>query len=143
VATVEPFYKSPDAGIRKVVVYALGALPGHAQLPTLRDALRDPEADVRWNAAVALARHGSADGVGVIGQMLDRSYLEQTVRRDIRRDVQPDTEVDPVAEVIISGLRAVAALRDTSLKPSIEALSQQDRNMKVRQAAMEALRAIG
>ena len=139
VATVEPFYKSPDAGVRKMVVYALGALPGDSQLATLREAVRDPEADVRWNAAVALARHGSADGVAVLGQMLDRSYLEKTVKRD----VQPDADVDPVAEVMISGLRAAAVLKAPSLRSSMETLSQRDPNMKVRQAALEALREIG
>ncbi len=68
-----PLYDDGDAGIRKMVVYALGALPGDDQLETLRRALRDETADVRWNAAVALARHGNADGVPVLGQMLDRS----------------------------------------------------------------------
>ncbi len=37
VAKLVPFYESKDAGIRKMVVYALGALPGEAQLPTLLD----------------------------------------------------------------------------------------------------------
>ena len=32
VPTLQPLYESPDAGIRKMVVYALGALPGDAQL---------------------------------------------------------------------------------------------------------------
>ena len=52
-----------DAGIRKMVVYALGALPGDAQIDTLRTALQDSTPDVRWNAAVALARHGRSEGV--------------------------------------------------------------------------------
>ena len=35
VARLAPLYDSEDAGIRKMVVYALGALPGEAQVPTL------------------------------------------------------------------------------------------------------------
>jgi HEAT repeat protein len=128
-----------DAGIRKMVVYALGALPGDAQQPTLRAALRDDVPDVRWNAAVALARHGNHDGVPVLKQMLDRQYVEQTVKRDVR----PDTDEDPIADVMISGLRAAASLKDDALRPSIESLSQQDRSMKVRQAAIEALKTMG
>ena len=31
VPTLEPLYESPDGGVRKIVVYALGALPGEAQ----------------------------------------------------------------------------------------------------------------
>lgn len=139
VQTVEPFYKSGDAGVRKMVVYALGALPGDAQIPTLVEAIGDPEVDVRWNAALALARHGRNEGRGIIGQMLDRPYVEQTVKREVR----PDVEVDPVAEVIISGLRAAAALKDPSLKAPIETLSKQDPSMKVRQAALEALNLMG
>jgi HEAT repeat protein len=139
VPRLQPLYGSSDPGIRKMAVYALGALPGDAQQVTLRTALQDSAADVRWNAAVALARHGSREGVAVLRQMLDRSYVEQAVKRDVRQD----EDQDPIADVLISGLRAVAALKDESLKPSVESLSQRDRSMKVRQAALEALRVIG
>jgi len=139
VPELQPLYASSDAGIRKMVVYALGALPGEGQIGTLRTALEDAAPDVRWNAAVALARHGSVDSLPVLRQMLDRTYLEGTVKRASR----PDADEDPVADVMISGLRALAALRDTTLRAPVEALSQQDRSMKVRQAALEALRVMG
>ena len=131
-----PFAHSPDAGIRKMVVYALGALPGAPQRDTLRAALEDQAPDVRWNAAVALARHGDRQGVGVIRQMLDRGYVEQQVTRDVRQD----SNLDPIADVMISGLRAAAAIKDETLREPITALSQEDRSMKVRQAALEALK---
>ncbi|MEP7310326.1 MAG: HEAT repeat domain-containing protein [Acidobacteriota bacterium] len=134
-----PLYQSTDAGIRKMVVYALGALPGDAQVETLRTALQDATADVRWNAAVALARHGNLDGVPVLRQMLDRESVERMVKRDVR----VDEDQDPIADVMISGLRAIAALKAPSLKPTVESLSQQDRSMKVRQAALEALKVMG
>src|ERR1700681_3388180 len=139
VPKLQPLYESSDPGIRKVVVYALGALPGDVQLVTLRAAVQDSAPDVRWNAAVALARHGSHEGVSVLRQMLDRTYVEQTVKRDVRQD----EDQDPIADVMIGGLRAAAALKDDALKPSVTTLSQQDRSMKVRQAAIEALKVIG
>ena len=139
VPTLQPLYESPDAGIRKMTVYALGALPGDAQLATLRTALQDSTADVRWNAAVALARKGHHDGVPVLRQMLDRDYVEHTVKRDVRQD----EDRDPIADVMISGLRAAATLKDGALKTSVTTLSQTDRSMKVRQAALEALKVIG
>ena len=71
---------------------------------------------MRWNAAVALARHGNREGVPVLRQMLDRAYVEQTVKRDVRQD----EDQDPIADVMISGLRAAAALKDASLKPSVD-----------------------
>jgi HEAT repeat protein len=136
---LQGFYESPDPGIRKMVVYALGALPGDVQLDTLRAALQDAAPDVRWNAAVGLARHGDRQGSGVIRQMLDRQYVEHIVTREVRQD----QDLDPIADVMISGLRAAAALKDPALRDSITELSQQDRSMKVRQAALEALKEIG
>jgi len=134
-------YTAPDtdAGIRKMIVYALGALPGDAQTDVLRTALQDSTADVRWNAAVALARHGRREGETVVRQMLDRPYVEHAVTREVRQDA----DQDPVADVMISGLRAAAVLKDEGLKPTVAALSQQDKSMKVREAAIEALKQIG
>jgi HEAT repeat protein len=134
-----PLYQSADAGIRKMVVYALGALPGDSQVEVLRTALQDATTDVRWNAAVALARHGNLDGLSVLRQMLDRESVERMVKRDVR----VDEDQDPIADVMISGLRAIASLKAPSLKPTVESLSQQDRSMKVRQAALEALKVMG
>jgi len=136
-----PLYtaEQTDPRIQKMTVYALGALPGDAQVDTLRTALHDSTPDVRWNAAVALARHGRNDGTDVLHQMLDRAYVERTVKRDVRQD----EDIDPIADVMISGIRAGAALKDTSLKLAIETLSHEDRSMKVRQAALEALKVIG
>jgi len=139
VPTLQPLYESSDAGVRKMTVYALGALPGDAQVDTLRTALQDSTADVRWNAAVALARKGRADGVPVLRQMLDRQYVEHAVTREVRQD----EDRDPIADVMISGLRAAATLKAAALKPTVAALSETDRSMKVRQAALEALKVIG
>ncbi len=139
VPALQPLYQSADPGIRKMVVYALGALPGDAQVVTLRAALQDGAADVRWNAAVALARHDNRDGVPVLRQMIDRDYVERTVRREVRQD----EDEDPVADVMISGIRAGAALKDAALRASIATLSETDRSLRVRQAALEALRQIG
>jgi HEAT repeat protein len=141
VPRLQALYDAPtaDAGIRKMVIYALGALPGDVQLPTLRQALQDSTADVRWNAAVALARKGSHDGVPVLQQMLDRQYVEQSVKREVRQG----EDRDPIADVMISGLRAAATLKADALKPTVTRLSQEDRSVKVRQAALEALKVMG
>jgi HEAT repeat protein len=129
-----PLYhaQDTDAGIRKMGACA-------TEIDTLRTALQDSTPDVRWNAAVALARHGRSEGTAVLHQMLDRAYVERTVKRDVRQD----EDLDPIADVMISGIRAGAAIKDAALKPAIETLSQQDRSMKVRQAALEALKVIG
>jgi HEAT repeat protein len=136
VPTIQQLYASDDPGIRKVVVYALGALPGAAQRDTLRTALNDPAPDVQWNAAVALAEDGDAEGVPVLRRMLDRGY----VRKVVTRTADPNASIDPASDVMISALRAAARLKVDELREPVVTLSRRDENLKVRQAAIEALR---
>lgn len=134
-ADVEAAYRSDDAGVRKMAVYALGALTGGGDHATLRNALDDPAADVQWNAAVALARHGRGDGMAVIRRMLDREYVTRMVtRRGSARDA-----LDPVSEVIVSGLQAAASLRAAELRQPVAALIEEDENLRVRELAMKTL----
>jgi hypothetical protein len=135
-ADIERQYQSEDAGVRKMAVYALGSMPVETGNETLVKALEDAEADVQWNAAVALARHGRHEGVPVLRRMLDRAYVE----RNVTRQPQARDEVDPVGEVMISGLRAIAALKEAALSEQVRVLSTDDQNVKVRQAAIEALK---
>jgi len=132
-------FGSDDPGVRKMAVYALGSLPVETGNDTLVKALEDESADVQWNAAIALARHGRHEGVPVLRRMLDRAYVE----RNVTRQQQPRQEIDPVGEVIISGLRAIAALKESALSPQVKALSTEDRDHRVRQAASEALKSLG
>ena len=135
VPRIEAMYLSDDAGVRKMAVYALGALPGDGHVATLRNALDDPTADVQWNAAVALARHGRTDGMTVLRRMLDRAYVE----RMVTRSPTPEATIDPVSEVIVSGLQAAAALNASELRAPIETLSESDASLRVREVAMKTL----
>ena len=135
VADIEAMYASDDAGVRKMAVYALGTLPGSGDHATLRNALDDPVADVQWNAAVALARHGRDEGVTVLRRMLDREY----VSRMVTRNATAEAAIDPVSEVIVSGLQAAATLGASELRSSVEALSESDANLRVREVAIKTL----
>ena len=135
---VERQYQSEDAGVRKMAVYALGSMPIGVGNETLVKALEDAQADVQWNAAIALARHGRHEGVPVLRRMLDRAYVE----RNVTRQPQPREEVDPVGEVMISGLRAIGALKESTLSERVRVLSTDDQSLKVRQAAIETLKTL-
>ena len=134
---IESMYASDDAGVRKMAVYALGALPPGDDVATLRNALDDPVADVQWNAALSLARHGRTEGVPVLRRMLDRVYVERTVTRT----PAVDATIDPVSEVMISGLHAAATVQAAALYTLIETLSREDRSLRVREVALKTLEA--
>ena len=133
---IERQYQSDDAGVRKMAVYALGSLPAGTGDDTL---VRGAGRFASGRAVERRDRAGQAwasRGFDVLRRMLDRAYVE----RNVTRQQQPREEVDPVGEVMISGLRAIGALKETALSEQVKALSTDDQNLRVRQAAMETLK---
>ncbi len=135
VDSLEKMYESDDAGIRKMTVYALGVLPSEVKAKTLQRALTDEVPDVRWNAALALARHKREEGVTVLRQMLDRDYVERNVSRSPARGAN----IDPVAEVMVSSLQAVGVLQAVEFRSAVTRLSENDASLRVREVAMKTL----
>lgn len=119
-----------DPGIRKTAAFGLGELGDPEAIPGLAPLLQDAVADVRWNAALALANLGSDLGVPVLYRMLDRSLTTQI----------PDITPSQAEEAMISAVRALAILEVESSRDLLERLSKDDPSLKVRQAAIEALR---
>ncbi len=62
--------RNPSPAIRLRAAFALGIVGGEDAQARLEAMLDDPVPDVRFNAAVGLARLGSAAGVSVLGEML-------------------------------------------------------------------------
>lgn len=122
-----------DAGIRKTAAFALGELGHRDALPRLSVLLEDTVADVRWNAALATARLGGDGGLGVLSEMLDRQLVAQVP------GITPEQQEDAMIEAV----RALAALRVPAGRDILRRLAEGDPSLKVRQAAIEALRATG
>ena len=96
----------------------------------MQGALNDAEENVRWDAAIALAKMGDSSGQQVILRLLNREYLEKF------------PEVDPYEQnqIILVAIKAASCIRNSGLSEVIKKLSKNDPNMKVRNAAMEALK---
>lgn len=119
--------ESPE--VRKTAAYVLGALGSSDSLAALQKALGDPMEDVRWNAALALARLENADGYNILVSMLERERLS--------RDLKLDEET--VESVMTNAVKGLALIPRPESIRILETLSRQDKNMKVRQAALDAL----
>lgn len=122
-----------DAGVRKASAYALGNLMDPASGDPLRDALHDGEVDVTWNAAVALARMGDPSGAEVLRSMVDRDFVERASQSE---------DAASRAAVIVTGIHALAMIEDKEAIPALRKLANGDRDLQVRQAALEALQKI-
>ena len=118
-----------DAGLRKAAVHALGSFDTPEARAALARALEDPVPDVRWNAALVLARRKEPAAAPVVAHMLDRAHLASV----------PDLTPDQADDVVLQAIAAAAVLGDPSLRPPLERLKDADPNLKVREAARVAL----
>jgi HEAT repeat protein len=121
--------RSEDAGVRKAAVHALGSLPGEESRAALASALADGIEDVRWNAAVALARRRDPAAVPVLLEMLDRAHLGAVA------GMSEEQRVD----TLLQAVEAAGVVPDPRLRPPLEALRDHDASLKVREAARAAL----
>jgi HEAT repeat protein len=121
-----------DAGLRKAAAHALGSFDAPEARSALVRALEDPVADVRWNAALVLARRREPAATPVVAQMLDRSRLSAV----------PGLTPDQADDVVLQAVAAAAALRDPSLRPALERLRDADPSLKAREAARLALQQV-
>lgn len=130
-ASVDPimtYLTSPDEDLRKMAAYVLGALEDPKAAPAIKPLLSDNARDVRWNAALSLAKLGDAEGVPVLMKMLDRESLAQEQLSEEKNE-----------EVMVNAVKGLALLNQPESLPLLADLSNSDKSLKVRQAAIEAL----
>ena len=120
----------PDPAVRKVAAYVLGAIKDPAATRDLQIALNDVKDEVRWNAAMALAQIHDKSGAEVLMKLLDHSYLEPI----------PDMTPAQKAELMVNAVKCLALLRFEPAREKIAALSQDDPDLAVRGASLEALK---
>lgn len=126
---LERLAASPDAGLRKASVHALGAFPGDEPKRALEAALADAVEDVRWNAAIALARRGDPAATPVLLDLLDRGHLDKV------EGLQPDQR----EEALLQAIAVAPGLGDAAVREALARLSTADPSLKVREAARKAL----
>lgn len=136
-----------DAQVRTTAVVALGelTLPGdQAAIRSLRAAMEVTGSAMReaqWNAAVALARLGDAQGSGLVAALLlDRGALEQLPMIDDSGRVQQRLlNGDQIDKIIVRTLQASAAMKDPAVWDKIHQIADKDTNVTVRKTAKQAL----
>ncbi len=131
--------------VRMVACAALSNLadPADAEvIDALADAhLADEDQDVRWNAALTLARLGSPKALPTIADMLQRSYWQnQRVQFQPSEGRMVDRPLAPerVNEYLITAIEAAENLDDTAVWGRIEDLTE-DRVLRVVGRARQAI----
>jgi HEAT repeat protein len=128
-ATLLPLASSPDPGLRKAVAHALGSLPSDESRAALVRMLQDEVEDVRWNAALALARRGDAAAAPVLLTMTDREHMGAVAGlSDVQRE-----------EAMLEAIRVARVVPDPTLRGRLERLRASDPSLQVREAAAASL----
>lgn len=120
---------SEDGGMRKAAIHALGAFPTDEVRTALVRALHDGVEDVRWNAAVALARRRDRGAAPILLQMMDRAHLATV----------GGLTSDQREEALLQAVAVAGGVPDPALRTMLESLRDRDANLKVREAARAAL----
>ncbi len=126
---IAPFTNNKQDDLRKTAAYILGVLGNPKFKPALLKLLEDPVSDVKWNAALSLARLQDDAGSKVMLEMLDRNYLRNVAHMN-------NAQIEPV---MINALRGFSLIDKKEAAPVLESLSKGDESLKVRQAALLAL----
>jgi len=121
---------SEERDVRKAAAHALGVFPGEEARAALVALLADAGEDVRWNAAVSLARRGDTAATPVLLQMLERDHLAKV--EGVTHEQQE--------EALLQAVAVATELPDPDVKKALETLRDRDPSLKVRDAAREALK---
>jgi HEAT repeats/PBS lyase HEAT-like repeat len=119
-----------DPAIRRTAAYVLGSLKDSRAVLDLKIALNDSSEDVRWNAAIALAQLKDASGSELLIKLLDRGYVDKL----------EGMTAEQKSQLVINAIKCLGILKFQSAKDKIHALSQNDPDLAVRDASLEALK---
>lgn len=134
-ALCEALLSDRDAGVRKAAAFSLG-FQGARGREALAGGLSDADPQVRWNAALALARRGDAAAVPVVEEMLRRdSYAAVRVpSADGAERPMNDAEIQ---SALTGAIQAAARLPDAALDAALARL-ESDPSLAVRTLAKRA-----
>ena len=121
--------KDDDETVRGYSAYVLGTLKNGQVIKPLEVALNDPVGQVRWNAAVALARLGTDTGRAELHRMIDRDYLMAIDELNLQQQ----------QDAMIAAIQAFAMIGIDSALGELTGVRDNDPDLRVREAARAAL----
>ena len=114
---------------RLAATIALGNIGEKSIIPILQKLLDDEEPNIRWDAAIALAKLEDSSGLKVIVNLLDRAYFEHFTEVDEEEEVQAILVAIQVSSQFPSNLFVTNLLK----------LAAFDKNMQIRDLAIKTL----
>ena len=124
-----PFYDHSSARVRHQLVVALGSYNHEQSRKFLYKSLNDLEPNVRWDAAISLAKQNDSKGRRIILDLMDRNYL----------DSFPNVDQIEQSQAMLAAIAVSEKILDDEINEVLIDLMNNDINMKIRQAARNVL----
>lgn len=121
--------ESSSKHLRLASVIALGNISSPQTLIPLQKMLSDPEPNINWDAAIALAKMGDKSGKYLLLSLLDRNFLEK----------YPLIKPQDQARIMTVVISVTAAWKDEDIQAVVKELAANDKNMNVRALAHKVL----
>ena len=96
----------------------------------MKNVLDDEEPNIRWDAALSLAKFNDNSGYGIIKNLLTREYYENF----------PEVDVNEIDNAILIVLGIVSNIETKDFYDELSVLSsEKEKNIKIREFAMKIL----
>lgn len=123
------FLDSSDERIRLAAVVSLGHCGDRDVVVNLKPLLNDPQPNIVWDTAVALAKLGDLSGRGILLSLMNREYLSNYSEVDSQEQTK----------IMMIALEVTSAWKDDEIVAIRKKLFAEDKNMKVRALAKKIL----
>ena len=124
------FLDHEDESIRLQTVIAFGNIADPTVIEDLKKSLYDSQPNIRWDAAISLAKIGDDSGREIILKLIEGKFFINFPEVDIRERDQ--------ARII--AIRAGILLNDPIINSKIQELADEENNINIRKTAMDVLK---
>lgn len=122
--------KSDYQDERLAATMSLGFIGDDRSIPMLNELLEDDEPNIRWDAAIALAKMGETSSVPIVENLMDRDYLMTFAELDYKE----------INKVIMTAIKTSSLVQDDRFEPRLIDLARSDENLTIRDAAIKTLK---
>jgi len=116
-------------------IISLGVIGNIKYKNILIDMLEYEEPNIRWDAAIALAKMGDKSGVNIIENLLERKYYNQYPPSSNGKGI----DINEIDNSIYTAIAISQQIIDSKFKNKLIYLSQNDKNIKIREFALKTL----
>jgi len=116
-------------------IISLGVIGNTKFKDILIEMLEYEEPNIRWDAAIALAKMNDKSGVSIITNLLDRYYYSMYPPKSDGSGV----DIDEIDSSIYIAIAVCQKLIDVRFKDNLIYLSENDKNIKIREFALKTL----